>query len=286
MLNKTKQTKRAAAFLAVVVAVSIGTDATGGDGGVVLISDGRSTSALSIVPQCDSQSFMNVTDAPQSFQSFLSSIDANQECDVASALAAATQESHVTATAMSAFGTALGSVSSDVMGVIHAIPRSQFDVTFEILQPREWTVAGSLMTAGDHGPPVVAAHSLVKLWQPGGDTIYEHVHTTQTPGFFDIDETIMLEPGVYRFLADAFVLIDGGVPPSAFAAAVFSLDIDITPPAVVGDLNGDGVVDVSDLLILLAAWGPCSRSGDCPADLNGDGTVNVSDLLLLLANWG
>lgn len=58
---------------------------------------------------------------------------------------------------------------------------------------------------------------------------------------------------------------------------------DPNPP---GDLNGDGVVDVSDLLILLATWGPCPRSGDCPADINGDGTVDVSDLLVLLANWG
>jgi hypothetical protein len=28
-------------------------------------------------------------------------------------------------------------------------------------------------------------------------------------------------------------------------------------PGPVGDLNGDGVVDVSDLLILLGSWGPC-----------------------------
>lgn len=53
--------------------------------------------------------------------------------------------------------------------------------------------------------------------------------------------------------------------------------------ATIIDLNNDGVVDVSDLLILLGAWGPCLN---CPADYNGDGTVDVSDLLLLLANWG
>ncbi len=58
-----------------------------------------------------------------------------------------------------------------------------------------------------------------------------------------------------------------------------------TSPSIPGDLNGDGIVDVTDLLLLLGAWGSCS--GDpCPADLNGDGTVNVADLLILLGNWG
>lgn len=57
-------------------------------------------------------------------------------------------------------------------------------------------------------------------------------------------------------------------------------------PMKVGDLNGDGVVDVSDLLMLLGAWGPCPGRAECVADLNGDGFVDVSDLLMLLANWG
>ena len=51
-----------------------------------------------------------------------------------------------------------------------------------------------------------------------------------------------------------------------------------------GDSNGDGFVDVTDLLALLAVWGPCPAP--CPEDLNGDGSVNVTDLLALLANWG
>lgn len=52
-----------------------------------------------------------------------------------------------------------------------------------------------------------------------------------------------------------------------------------------GDLNGDGIVDVSDLLILLANWGPCPRDNECLGDINNDDVVDVSDLLLLLANW-
>ena len=53
-----------------------------------------------------------------------------------------------------------------------------------------------------------------------------------------------------------------------------------------GDIDGDGSVGLSDLLILLASWGPCADCGQCPADLNGDCTVGVADLLILLANWG
>jgi hypothetical protein len=53
-----------------------------------------------------------------------------------------------------------------------------------------------------------------------------------------------------------------------------------------GDLNNDGVVNVSDLLILLGNWGPCPVGTACIGDLNDDGQVNVSDLLILLSNWG
>ena len=49
------------------------------------------------------------------------------------------------------------------------------------------------------------------------------------------------------------------------------------------DLDANGTVGVSDLLSLLASWGPCKG---CPADFDGNDDVGVSDLLVLLANWG
>lgn len=51
-------------------------------------------------------------------------------------------------------------------------------------------------------------------------------------------------------------------------------------PAVLGDLNGDGVVNGADLASLLSQWG-----ADGAADLNNDSVVNGSDLAALLANW-
>ncbi|MCZ6810688.1 MAG: FG-GAP-like repeat-containing protein [Planctomycetota bacterium] len=53
-----------------------------------------------------------------------------------------------------------------------------------------------------------------------------------------------------------------------------------------GDLDGDGMVGILDLLILLSSWGPCPDPPQgCPADLDGDGTVGIFDLLVLLSNW-
>ncbi len=64
----------------------------------------------------------------------------------------------------------------------------------------------------------------------------------------------------------------------------FSINPGFEPP--LGDLDGDCVVGVKDLLILLGDWGTCPKKGDCPADLDESGDVGVKDLLILLGNWG
>jgi hypothetical protein len=53
---------------------------------------------------------------------------------------------------------------------------------------------------------------------------------------------------------------------------------------VPGDADGDGQVNVIDLLTVINGWGACV--GLCPGDLNGDRVVNVQDLLMVINNWG
>ncbi|MEE8153828.1 MAG: FG-GAP-like repeat-containing protein [Phycisphaerales bacterium] len=63
-------------------------------------------------------------------------------------------------------------------------------------------------------------------------------------------------------------------------------DLSFTVGAIAGDLNGDGTVGATDLLILLSSWGRCDDCNDCSADIDGNCAVGASDLLILLANWG
>ena len=44
----------------------------------------------------------------------------------------------------------------------------------------------------------------------------------------------------------------------------------------VGDINGDGVVNIQDLVLVANAFG---QTGQQPADVNGDGIVNIADLV-------
>ncbi|MDG1136794.1 MAG: dockerin type I domain-containing protein, partial [Phycisphaerales bacterium] len=54
-----------------------------------------------------------------------------------------------------------------------------------------------------------------------------------------------------------------------------------TPEPCPGDCNGDGFVNVSDLLAIIEVWGSDS---DC--DVNGDGNIDVVDLLAVVGSWG
>ena len=52
--------------------------------------------------------------------------------------------------------------------------------------------------------------------------------------------------------------------------------------------SGSGLVEIGDILAVLAAWGNCPQPCPpyCLGDINEDCVVGVNDLLMVLAAWG
>jgi len=105
------------------------------------------------------------------------------------------------------------------------------------------------------------------------------------------DLTVELMPGFVPASTDEFEIMTAASITGTFATVTGPRDpqvtyeigrVVITFPCA-ADTNGDGLINVTDLLALLAAWGP--NPGHA-ADINNDGNVNVTDLLALLAAWG
>ena len=61
-----------------------------------------------------------------------------------------------------------------------------------------------------------------------------------------------------------------------------------TPDNVVfGDLDGDGLVGITDMFIMFGQWGACPQPcpPSCLADLDDDCMVGITDLFILFGNW-
>jgi hypothetical protein len=56
---------------------------------------------------------------------------------------------------------------------------------------------------------------------------------------------------------------------------------------IMGDVNGDGTVDIYDALALAGAYDsvPASLSWNSNADINGDNTVDIYDAIILSSNY-
>ncbi|MDG2095195.1 MAG: hypothetical protein P8J89_07980 [Phycisphaerales bacterium] len=59
-------------------------------------------------------------------------------------------------------------------------------------------------------------------------------------------------------------------------------DVEVIDPEVPceGNLNGDDVVNIDDILVVLGNW------NGTEGDANGDGVTNIDDVLVVISNWG
>jgi len=109
---------------------------------------------------------------------------------------------------------------------------------------------------------------------------------------FDLDddgdtaERVPLDlDGNPRFADDPDTADSGCGEPVIVDMGAYEHPGDAWHPMRIGDIDGNGIVNTTDLLVLLAAWG--GYEDDCVlADLDYSGAVDTGDLLALLANWG
>jgi hypothetical protein len=63
------------------------------------------------------------------------------------------------------------------------------------------------------------------------------------------------------------------------------IEVGVTPPCS-GDIDGNGVVNISDLSQLLSNYGTLTGATFADGDLDGDGDVDINDLTLMLSAYG
>ena len=238
-------------------------------------------------PQCSGEFFFD-GEAAAGFEPFDAFVQTEHGCDSGFACATAGQQSQIDSASMTASGTVTTEAQGPVPGMVHAFGFSYFEVTFELPSLSRFTLDGR-MTAGSFPDANVDAIVLARLWEGpiGGVLLFEQSFQPPPGGGINkqaLEAAGTLEPGVYTLDVRAGTFIEGlNVPPDRLGQASFDFTFVVT---ILGDLDGDGSVGASDLLILLANWGRCADCDDCNADIDGNCTVGAADLLILLSNWG
>ena len=112
----------------------------------------------------------------------------------------------------------------------------------------------------------------------GDVTQWTRVGTADEDGTLVVD-TSTLAPGEYIFAIPGQY---GNENPDAIVGAPGGIRLTIHEKSVVkGDINGDGTVDVADVMALYTAIGSGEKPDAAVADFNGDGIINVADVMAL-----
>ena len=93
-----------------------------------------------------------------------------------------------------------------------------------------------------------------------------------------ISSTINFEPGRYLIMVEAKRSgVEGTI--GDYANCYKLIDVVTEPPVLLGDVNGDGAVDVGDVNIIVNIMLGKDDAGNYPgADVTGDGPIDVGDV--------
>ena len=93
------------------------------------------------------------------------------------------------------------------------------------------------------------------------------------------DGDALLADGAY---SATFILTDVADSPDSATTLNFEFSVGSNPGCVIGDINGDTNLNVSDIVLLVSLILNGGSSDAC-SDINSDGNLNVSDIVLLVS---
>ncbi len=136
------------------------------------------------------------------------------------------------------------------------------------------TLQGTVTMSGFTGDPAVVQLTIQLIDPFTGNVAHTYTTNLTSSGTYSVS----VSPGLWklrikgdRTLARAFS--------ERRLLVTTTLDLDL----VLGDINGDNVVDDADLLVVLFEFGQATTN---PVDVNGDGVVDDADLLIVLFAFG
>ena len=124
-----------------------------------------------------------------------------------------------------------------------------------------------------HGQPMVGKPVQFSVLE-GDGTLSAKTVETDTRGKAQVTLTLGSSQGVNKVRASA-----EGIESYVLFTAVGTEEV----PQLVADVNGDGSVNIQDLVLVSGQLG---ETGKNSADVNGDGIVNIQDLVLVAGAFG
>jgi cysteine-rich repeat protein len=169
-----------------------------------------------------------------------------------------------------------------------------FSTTFQVIENAVTTLADVLLPPTisatpqkmPHGQTVTFAGSAIpgaRVFTVINDNEHQEVTNSAGNGEWQIAfETTPLRNESFHTAKANFEEVASGTIKSGWSQTVnFYVGVQDAQAPSGADLNGDGLVNLTDFSILLFHWNTSNPAGD----VNGDGTVNLTDFSIMLFNW-
>ncbi len=163
---------------------------------------------------------------------------------------------------------------------------TSLDLTVETTRPRagSCTVDIAMLVQGSFGPEddaslqfgLFADEDASGMLPLSSEIDHDYGYVGVSGGLHHYEASVVVAEGT------SGTIYAGVEQPAGFMAET-AADWSCSCEALRGDLDRDGVVGVSDLLMFNVHYGTV---GSSPADFDGDGSVGVADLMVLLGEFG